>query len=158
MAVALPQTHPPPPKKNPPPNLEIHSGTPVIVLGGKRCLGDFLIYSSCKSVRNKQKQTGRQRTVCVFHVRRGKKQTTEGDLYANSCRAGAGFISYRKLVINLGKVQADLQMNGYCRIRKNFLKRLLQRSLVFLKSWVSQIVWRTHTSNQPVIREEKPVA
>lgn len=44
------------------------------------------------------------------------RKITLGDVYANFLRAGAGFVSYRKLIINSGKVQGDLKMNGYCRI------------------------------------------
>lgn len=50
-------------------------------------------------------------------------------------------------------------MNGYCRIRKErSLKQPVAKIRGVLKSCVSQVVWRTHTSNQPMMREEKPVA
>lgn len=41
---------------------------------------------------------------------------------------------------------------------RTFLKQPVAKIRGVLKPCVSQIVWRTHTSNQPMMREEKPVA
>lgn len=102
--------------------------------GGAAVTSLFTVAVTCETIitviikkKAKNGETADGLWIVSFHVRK----ITLGDVYANFLRAGAGFVSYRKLIINSGKVQGDLKMNGYCRIRKNFLKRLLQSSLVF---------------------------
>lgn len=85
--------------------------------GGAAVTSLFTVAVKCETIitviiiikKTKNGETTDGLWIVSFHVRK----ITLGDVYANFLRAGAGFVSYRKLIINSGKVQGDLKMNGY---------------------------------------------